>query len=89
MKNFFNLVFLFLTEKDSKRLAEEKITNYETAFQAIIDCSGKDDISSVVANFIKGLFFLYIVFCVYDHGCRTYFLCVKSSSCFTPTLNLL
>lgn len=40
-------------EKDSKRLAEEKITNYETAFQAIIDCSGKDDISSVVANFIK------------------------------------
>jgi len=40
-------------EKDSKRIAEEKITNYETAFQAIIDCSGKEDISSVVANFIK------------------------------------
>jgi len=40
-------------EKDSKRVAEEKINDYETAFKAIIDCSGKEDISSVVANFIK------------------------------------
>merc|ERR1719354_1124911 len=40
-------------ELDSKRIQEEKITSYEDAFKAIIDCSGKDDISSVVANFIQ------------------------------------
>merc|ERR1739838_603666 len=40
-------------EKETKREGEEKINDYEAAFSAIIESSGKEDISSVVANFIK------------------------------------
>jgi len=40
-------------EKETQREGDEKIDDFERAFSAIVDCSGKDDVNEVVTNFIR------------------------------------